>query len=161
MRAVTGLLVGLHIVSAILGFGAIAATTVLAGVARSRGRSPAVVRYFRPGRNYVAYLALLVPVFGTGLEASSGWPDIGAAWPYVALGIWVVAAGVGTAVHWPAERRIQVLVAVPAEGGAGGLAHGPAPELAPELVAACTRALWSGTVMTLAFFAALWVMLVQ
>jgi hypothetical protein len=153
MRAVTGLLVGLHIVSAVLGFGAVLATTVLAGLARGRGASPAVVRYFRPGPNHVAYLALLVPVFGAGLEASSGWPDIGAAWPYVALGIWVVAAGVGTAVHWPAERRIQALLATPVEGAPGG----PPPELA----AACTRALWSGTLMTLAFFAALWVMLVQ
>jgi hypothetical protein len=153
MRAVTGLLVGLHIVSAILGFGAVAATTVLAGVARSRGASPAVLRYFRPGRNYVAYLVLLVPVFGAGLEASSGWPDIGHAWPYVALGIWVVAAGLGTAVHWPAERRIQALVVEPAPSAAAGP---PA-----ELVDACTRALWSGTLMTLAFFAALWVMLVQ
>jgi hypothetical protein len=153
MRALTGILVALHIVTAITGFGAVVATGVLAAVAARDPASTAAARYFRPGPNWVARSLLLVPLFGAGLEASSGFPDVRLAWPYLALAIWLVAAGVASGVHWPAEQRIQALLASP-----GGT---PAAPATAELVAACRRAEWSGAVLTVAFVAALAVMVVQ
>jgi hypothetical protein len=151
MRALTGILVALHIVSAVVGFGAVVATGVLAAVVGRDRASPAAARYFRPGRNWVAHSLLLVPFFGAGLEASSGFPDVRLAWPYIALAIWLVASAVASAVHWPAEQRIQAL-----------LPAAPAPPAASaELAAACRRTAWSSAVVTLGFLAALTVMVVQ
>lgn len=155
MRAITGILVALHIVSAIVGFGAVVATGAFAAAAARDPASPAAARYFRPGRNWASRSLVLVPLFGAGLEASSGFPDVRLAWPYAALAIWVVAAGVASAVHWPAERRVQELLAVAAPAAAVGV------EAPAGLAAACRRAAWSSAAVTVAFVAALAVMVVQ
>ena len=151
MGVVTGLLVVLHVLSSVVGFGAVVATGACAGVARRAPAAQSALRYFRPGRNWASHSLLLVPVFGAALEAANGWPDIGRAWPWAALGIWAVAAAAGLAVHWPAERRIQVLL------------HGTEPRtpVGTDLATACGRAVWSSAVMTAAFAAALAVMVVQ
>jgi hypothetical protein len=175
MRAVTGVLVALHIVAAVVGFGAVAMTGALALTAARDPSSPAAARYFRPGPNWASYLVFLVPVCGAGLEASSGWGDVHFAWPWIALGIWLVAAATGSA-HWPAERRLQGLLAA----GAGAGPNRVAPETpqdtdatrnlprdpeaagaAGDLLAACRRTAWSSAVMTTCFVAALVVMVVQ
>ena len=68
----------------------------------------ALVRYYRPGVNWVGRVLFLVPVLGVALVAMSGgewgrsdaWVTIGLA----AVGGVAVAA---EAVLWPAERRLQ------------------------------------------------------
>jgi hypothetical protein len=155
MGVVSGVLVVLHVLASIVGFGAVVATGACARVARRDVRAPAVGHYFRPGPNWASHALLLVPVFGAGLEAAQGWPDVGLAWPWIALVIWVVAAATGFAVHWPAERRIQQLVVPDETGGAAQATAGS------ELAVACGRAMWSSAVMTVAFAGALGVMLVQ
>jgi uncharacterized membrane protein len=159
MGALSGVLVVLHVISSVVGFGAVAATGACAWVASRDAGAPAVARYFRPGPNWASYSVLLVPVFGAALEASKGWPDLGRAWPWLALGIWAMAAAAGLGAHWPSERRIQALVAAVRKGGGPGPAGAAAA--GDGLAGACRRAMWSSGVMTVAFGAALAVMVVQ
>src|SRR5579864_9046880 len=120
MGALYGALVVLHVLTAVVGFGAVVATGVAAGVVLRDTDVPAAARYFRPGWNWASLSLLLVPAFGAGLEAAHGWPDLHVAWPWIAFGLWSIAAVVAVMVHWPAERRIQRFVAAAAGVGAGG-----------------------------------------
>ena len=83
----------------------------------------AVVRYFRPGVNWVGRVLFLVPVLGVALIAMSGgrW-GYSDGWVTIGLGVWVVVAFVGEGVLWPAERRLQGVVATrePVGGTATG-----------------------------------------
>ena len=84
--------------------------------------SESLVRYYRPGINWVGRVLFAVPVFGIVLIALSGgqwgWSDT---WISMGMGIWLVVAGVAEAVLWPAERRLQELVgAVAVAPGAEG-----------------------------------------
>ena len=162
MKALAGVLVALHVLSSVVGFGAVAATGVVATIARRSPTAPSVARYFRRGRNWASHAMLLVPVLGAGTEAANGWPDVHDAWPWIALGIWMVAAVTGFAVHWPAERAVQV--GVPARRATYAVGPGSAPEPAPTgpcFARACARAAWSSALMTVAFAGALAVMVVQ
>ena len=173
----------LHVVCSIVGFGAVAITGVEAIGARRSPPTPSSLRYFRPSINWASLSLLLTPFLGAGIEVVNNYPDVHLLWPWLALGIWIVAAAAGATLHWPAERAIQHLLAPgtrdPAEGpataAAGGVpgpatidagapAGAPAPAGATahaELRAACLRASVSSAVMTLAFLAALAVMLIQ
>ena len=81
---------------------------------------PAVVRYFRPGVNWVGRVLFLVPVLGVALIAMSGgqW-GYSDGWVTIGLGAWVAVAFVAEGVLWPAERRLQEVVAT-REGTTGG-----------------------------------------
>jgi hypothetical protein len=72
----------------------------------------AVVRYFRPGVNWVGRVLFLVPVLGVALIAMSGgqW-GYSDGWVTIGLGLWVVVALVAEGVLWPTERRLQEVVA--------------------------------------------------
>jgi hypothetical protein len=122
----SGVMLVLHVVAAVVGFGAVIATGVAAGAARRSATSPSARRYFRPGPNWASLSLLLVPVFGAALEALQKFPDVHQAWPWLALAMWALAAAIGTFVHWPAERRIQLLVSVAAGGPDSRPASGPA-----------------------------------
>jgi hypothetical protein len=87
-----------HVLSALVGFGAV----VVAGgfaliLSRSGTGSEAVRRYYRPGVNWAGRILFLVPVFGVALVAMSH-------------GEWSFSDG-------PAERRLQsaVVDGAPAE----------------------------------------------
>ena len=67
-------LVVLHVLSAVVGFGAIFLTGVYAGMARRRA-SEAVRRYFRPGPNWAARALYAVPVLGVVLVTTSHGAD--------------------------------------------------------------------------------------
>jgi hypothetical protein len=137
-----------HVVTAVVGFGAVIATGVAARAARRSATAPSTRRYFRPGPNWASLSLLLVPVFGAALEALQKFPDLHQAWPWLALGMWAVAACVGLFVHWPAERRIQALVAT---GGGGP----------PDLAGPCQRAIWSSAAMAVLFVGCVGVMVTQ
>ena len=98
----------------------------------------ALVRYYRPGVNWVGRVLFAVPVFGVALIAMSGgewsWSDT---WVSLGMGLWAVIAVAAEAVLWPGERHLQELVtarsgvssteasdvAVPEAGGEGPTAE--------------------------------------
>jgi hypothetical protein len=140
-----------HVLSALV---AMVALVVAGGFAlalrRALGRGGplpvAVVRYFRPGVNWVGRVLFLVPVLGVALIAMSGgqW-GYSDGWVTIGLGAWVVVAFVAEGGLWPAERRLQAEVATrEAVDGAGARApaeadgaDGAAPTVDP--VAVCLR----------------------
>jgi uncharacterized membrane protein len=107
-------LVGLHVVSAVVGFGAVAITGVYgAGAARpSRpGAAEETARYFRsPG--WAEWLVLAVPFLGAAaLGFRPKGADFGQVWVVAAAVIWAAAAALLLGVVRPAERQIRAAVA--------------------------------------------------
>lgn len=149
-----------HVVTAVLGFGAVGMTGIQSLVARRTPGAGSAARYFRPGPNWISLLLLLTPVFGGLIEVVNGYPDLHRLWPWLALAIWILAGAVGFAVHWPAERRIQRLL--PAVAGAGATVSGDSRADDPTgFNGACQAAAVSSLFMLGAFAAALVVMVVQ
>ncbi|MGH9101441.1 MAG: hypothetical protein ACRDYD_00425 [Acidimicrobiales bacterium] len=107
-----------HVLVGLVGFGSVAATGVLAYQARL-GAAPSerVLRYFRPGPNLAARALYLVPVLGLALVGMSGdRATLHQAWLLAASGLWLAAAIVARAVVWPAEATLQRLLAGQPEG---------------------------------------------
>jgi hypothetical protein len=104
----------LHVVCAVVGFGAMVITGVQAGRARhgpTSAHAQAVRRYFGPGVNWAARVIYLVPVFGFVLLAVSGGTfDVSDTFVLTGLGLWAAATVVAEVVFWPAERRVQRVV---------------------------------------------------
>ncbi|HYA69727.1 MAG TPA: DUF2269 family protein [Acidimicrobiales bacterium] len=105
----------LHVASALVGFGAAAVSGVQARAAArgpGGGRDDAVRRYFRPGVNVAARALYGVPIFGFALIAASrGSSSARDGFVMAGLVLWAAAVVVAEAVLWPAERRVQELVA--------------------------------------------------
>jgi hypothetical protein len=159
-----------HVLSAVLGFGAIAIAGGEASSAR-RSADPAsdegVRRFFKPGRDWPARTILFVPVLGLGLLFGGDRPDVRAVWPWIGLGIWVVAVGVATAVCWPAERSAQLALSALVDSGAAaeatpadGSPEAPTP-LIEDFRSACRRMELAAGAISLCFFAAVVVMVAQ
>ncbi|HUC38435.1 MAG TPA: hypothetical protein VMR97_15085 [Acidimicrobiales bacterium] len=137
----------LHVACAVVGFSAICTTGVQAARAR-RGpggaKAQAVRRYFRPGPNWVGRALYGVPVFGFALIAASGGAfDDSDTFVVVGLALWLVAAVTAEVLVWPAERRIQLVVAEQwqspdAEDDRPVSAAGAAPDIAPASAAGAT-----------------------
>ena len=112
--ALYSLLVVLHVLSAVVGFGAVVLSGVEAGRARLGPAAPgadSVRRYFRPGVNWAGRALYGVPVFGFGsLAASHGRWQVGDGFVVVGLVLWLLAAAAAELVVWPAERRVQAIV---------------------------------------------------
>jgi Predicted integral membrane protein (DUF2269) len=107
-------LVIVHVLCAVIGFGAVVLTGVQAGRARRGPDAPGADgtrRYFRPGTNWAGRTIYGVPVFGfASIAASSGAWRPGDEFVVVGLLLWLTSAVVAELVVWPAERRIQVIV---------------------------------------------------
>ncbi len=104
----------LHVVSAVVAFGSLAATGRYASALRQRAdpmSDDSARRYFKPGRNWAEWALFLVPVFGGTLVGLGGASIADHAWPWIGLGIWLAATGAATGGVFPAERRIQVHLA--------------------------------------------------
>jgi hypothetical protein len=143
-----GTLVVLHVLSAVVGFGAIFVTGVYAGVARRRA-TEAARRYFRPGPNWAARALYVVPVLGVVLVATSHGADrFAQLWVWVSVMLWVLAAALAQAVVWPGEARIQRL-----------LAESEAHE--PELDRACRRVERASAAIDVVFVATVVLMVAQ
>jgi len=79
-----------------------------------------LVRYYRPGVNWLGRVLFLVPVLGVALVwMSAGQWDFADSWVSVGLVLWAVVAVVAEIVLWPAERRLQQVVAAQGDPGAG------------------------------------------
>jgi hypothetical protein len=107
-------LVALHVISAVVGFGAVALSGIYGSTARQADKPEAreeIARYFRsPGR--AEWLVLPVPFLGAAaLGARPEGADFGAVWVVTALVLWVAAATVLLGIVRPAERRIRAAAA--------------------------------------------------
>jgi hypothetical protein len=140
-------LVALHVISAVVGFGAVAISGVYGGMARNPqggGVTEETARYFRsPGR--AEWLVLVVPFLGVAaLAARPGDDRFDEVWVLAAAAVWLLASVILLAVVRPAERRIRT----GQPGGAG-------------LVGAGGRLMWAAVVMDVLFVAALVLMIGQ
>ena len=108
----------LHILFALISFGAVVASAVAAARLRAtpEGAKPteAVANYFAPGVNWAGRTLFLVPVFGfILLPMSHGAYGIDDVWVQVGLALWLAVAVGGEIFLWPAERQVQAeLVAI-------------------------------------------------
>lgn len=152
------LLVVLHVLSAVVGFGAVGVTGTYAARARSTReprRDARLGRYFTPGTNWAERVLLLTPVLGAIVLVSG---DRGAAsqpWPWIGLGCWAAAAGIATAWSWPAERKVQSFFAT--ERGPDD----PGPGELDRFREACRRVEWGSAAISVLFVAAVVVMIAQ
>jgi hypothetical protein len=112
--ALYSVLLVLHVVCAVVGFGAVVLTGVQAGRARRGPSAPgadSVRRYFRPGVNWVGRSIYGVPVLGfASIAASGGAWRVGDGFVISGLVLWLASAVAAELVAWPGERRIQVMV---------------------------------------------------
>jgi len=152
------LLVGLHALSAVVGFGAVGVSGAYAARARAvtePRQDPGLQRYFHPSTNWAERSLLLTPVLGAIVlwagDRSAAWH----AWPWIGLGCWILAVAIATGRCWPAERRIQTWLAdVPVRG------EGPVPGLA-EFRDACRAVQWGASATSLCFLVAVVTMIWQ
>jgi hypothetical protein len=144
------LLIG-HVFVALVGFIALGVTGASARALRHSPQpwhSVQARRYFSPGRNLAEFALYLVPVFGIAL-GSTGDRDLAHyGYPWIGLGIWLVAIAVATGIVFPAERRVQQALA------------GEQRDLA-LLVQACRRCEGGAALTSLLFVAAMYVMIAQ
>ena len=106
-------LVALHVISAVVGFAAIALSGVYGGTAGHLDRPGAMAetRRFFSTPNRAALATLAVPFFAVAALAAGGHrSEFGHLWVSAALVVWVAAAGVFTAVVRPAERALAQLL---------------------------------------------------
>ncbi len=115
-----------HVLAAVAALVAVVASggfaLALRGALRSgRPLTEPVVRYFRPGVNWVGRVLFAVPVLGIVLMAMSGgewsWSDT---WISMGTGAWALVAVIAEAVLWPGERHLQTVVAGRTGGGPDG-----------------------------------------
>jgi len=109
----------LHIVAVVVGFGTVVASGVQAArlLALPPGEAPpaALVRYYAPGVNWAARVLYAVPLLGLlllGLSRGAYGFDDG--WVAAGLALWAAAIALAEGLLWPAERRLGVVLA--AEG---------------------------------------------
>ena len=101
-----------HVACVIVGLGAIVVSGVqarrLLAVPAGAPVPASLLRYFRPGTNWVGRTLFGVPLFGFALLADSGGAfDLGEGWVAIGLALWALAALSAEGLLWPAERRIQ------------------------------------------------------
>lgn len=132
-----------HVVSGLLGFGVVMATGIQANGLRRVVPGPVpdrLVRFFRPGTNWAAFLLFLVPVFGVALLVlSRGRFRADAPWVLAGIACWTASALAAVRGVWPAERRLQALVAA-ASASASGTTELAAPAVAAEVERLARRA---------------------
>jgi hypothetical protein len=142
----------LHVLCSVVGFGAMVLTGAQAARARRGPSGPAadgVRRYFRPGVNWAGRALYGVPLFGFALIAASGGAFTSRdGFVVVGIGVWLVAALVSEVVVWPGERRIQAEIS---EGWED-------PSSAPALDRQCRNVVWASAVLAVLFLAAAVVM---
>jgi hypothetical protein len=174
------LLVGLHALSAVVGFGAVGVSGTYAARARSAA-APQVhdglKRYFHPSTNWAERSLLLTPLLGAIVLWAGDSSAVSQTWPWIGLGCWVLAVGIATGLCWPAERKIQAWLAdapvdeegpVPGEGPVAGLVRGEGPVHGEvpaaglvEFRDACRALQWGASATSLCFVVAVVAMIWQ
>jgi len=152
------LLVGLHALSAAVGFGAVGVSGTYAARARSAAeprQDPGLQRYFHPSTNWAERSLFLTPVLGAIVLWAGDRSAVWQVWPWIGLGCWILAAAIATSRCWPAERKIQAWLADVPESG-----ERPPPGLA-EFREACRSVQWGASATSLCFLAAVVAMIWQ
>jgi Predicted integral membrane protein (DUF2269) len=143
-QGIYDVLVGLHVVCALVGFGSVAISGVYGAAARrsgDQGASEETARYFR-SRGWSELLILAVPVFGVAAVGfRPAGADFAAVWVIGGLVVWAVASVLLVWVVRPAEKRIR--------GGGPGL-HAPG-----------SRLMWAAGASDVLFVVALALMITQ
>jgi hypothetical protein len=101
-----------HVLSVLVGFGAVVVAGAFALVlSRSGPDSEAIRRYYRPGVNWAGRVLFAVPVLGITLVLMShGEWSFSDGWINAGLALWAVAALGAEMALWPAERQLQTAV---------------------------------------------------
>jgi uncharacterized membrane protein len=165
-------LVGIHVVVAIVGFGSVALSGIYGGLATRAGRPGAheeIRRYFAsPGR--LELLVVAAPLVGVAAVASEpGATRFGQAWVAMALALWVLASVLLFGVVRPAEAVLRRTVSADAVGedgdeqaGDGQGGNAPLPIEEPDaLRRAGARLRWGAASSDLVFVVALVVMVIR
>ena len=147
---VYGVALGVHVVTAALGFGMLGLSGVYAGRCRHVHTAEDwhdVQRFFGPP-NRVGHALWAVPFAGgIALWLHDGAVALGEMWVIIATAVWVATTLLAFWVIWPAERRLGPIVTASGTAGASPQA-GPSPEAGapdpgapprPELVLLCRR----------------------
>ncbi|HUQ63250.1 MAG TPA: DUF2269 family protein [Acidimicrobiales bacterium] len=146
-----------HIVGSVAGFGALACTGVFAAVAR-RGKTSngeAIRRYFNGRTNWLARTVYSVPILGLVLLAmSDGAFRFDEAWIVASVVLWVLAVALAELVIWPGERFISVA----AEGLTSEKVD---PSLRARTGQVCLRVVMATATCVVVFAASLVIMLVK
>ncbi|MGH9297733.1 MAG: hypothetical protein ACRDZP_07140 [Acidimicrobiales bacterium] len=146
-----------HLVTAVVGFGAIGVAGLSAWSGR-RSASPVgeerLLRYFREGPDVAGRLIFLVPVLGLAMLFGGDRHEISSLWPWAGLAAFLVAAGLATAIAWPAERRAQKALAAAVSGGGNA-------ERVDDFRAACLKMERAIAGIEVCFVVALGVMIAQ
>lgn len=146
-----------HILCAVIGFGALGLSGAYGAMARRSANpfeSETLRNYFRPGRNLAAWAVMAVPALGVLLLLLQDGDDAAKAYPWIGLTLWLVAMGFASGVIWPAEREItEMFHATP-----DGQDHTQSTE---ALNLACARIAWASTVTSVLFLIALVDMVIQ
>jgi hypothetical protein len=106
-----------HVITAAVGLVAVvlagfSALALRRAFARGGPLPESLERYYRPGVNWAGRVLFLVPVLGvTLLLMSDGQWSFADSWVSAGMGVWVIVAMVAEMVLWPAERRLQGMVA--------------------------------------------------
>lgn len=115
----------LHVACVVVGIVTVATAAAtarrLARLARNAAPLPeSLRRYFRPGVNWAGRTIYGIPVFGFALLGMShGAYALTDLWVLSGAVIFVALALLAEGVLWPAERRLQLAVAVPGALGPG------------------------------------------
>jgi hypothetical protein len=157
-----------HALCAIVGFGALAATGAYAQAVRS-SRDPfsseTLRRFFRPGHNVASATIVAVPILGGCLLIAQHGRDVHLAYPWIGLACWAVAATVAATVVWPAEHKLQSMLAGsnadPIHVVDKETIHVVGKESRGALDTMAARCLTGASVTTVCFVIAVVVMLVQ
>lgn len=149
-------LVGLHVVSAVVGFGAVAISGAYGAIGRraSRAGSPEDVSRFFASSNRGEYLLVVAPLFGlAAMGDRPGGAEYGQLWAVVGYVVWIAASALLLLVVRPAEARIRGRAAPPQPAGDTGDGITARHEE--------TLLMWAAGACDLLFVAALMVMVVQ
>jgi hypothetical protein len=161
-------LVALHVVSAVVGFGAVALSGLYGATASHPDRPGAAEeagRYFRsPGR--AEWLVLPVPFLGAGaLALRPSGAEFGDTWVVAASIIWLAAAALLMGLIRPAERRLRAALPtdspVGAKGPDGGGDSAARSTPASEVAGAGRLLMWAAIGSDLLFVVALVFMILQ
>lgn len=119
LGASTGLydaLLVLHVVCALVGFGAVAVSGVYGGLARNPANQPETDRFFASSLR-AEWLIVPVPFFGLGaLLADHRSGALSDFWVLGGVALWIVATALLVAVVRPAQSRIRGASRRPEEG---------------------------------------------
>lgn len=167
---VFGVLLVLHVLAAVVGFGALVVSGIqglLLARAADAARVDALRRFFRPGVNWAARAVYLVPVLGASLVADGRRQyNFGDAFVVTGLALWAATVLLAEAVLWPAERRVQAALH-PGDGGrregagADPVAGPPAEPLPDGTRRAARRLAVGAPVVALLFLLAVGVMVAR